>query len=92
MSGESESVDYSGQAFSKLAQLKERLKSKTRERPSICPTVLKPTKPLDPMEEKCKECFENNEHDTYFCKYSTYNGEYYIYNNIIYIKRKQKRN
>lgn len=62
MSGESESVDYSG----RLAQLKERLKSKNRERPSICPTVLKPTKLQDPMEEKCKEAFENNEHDTYF--------------------------
>ena len=67
MSGESESVDYSG----RLAQLKARLKSKTRERPSICPTVLKPTKPLDPMEEKCKKCLENNEHDTYFCKYES---------------------
>ena len=64
MSGESESVDYSG----RLAQLKARLK-KSRERPSICPTVLKPTKSLDPMEEKCKECIEDNAHDTYFCKF-----------------------
>jgi len=62
MSGESESVDYSG----RLARLKERLKSKSRERPSICPTVLKPIAPRDPMEDKCIECFENNEYDTYF--------------------------
>ena len=72
MSGESESVDYSG----RLAQLKERLKSKNRERPSICPTVLKPTKSLDPMEEKCKESFENNEHDTYFSKYEILQVKY----------------
>lgn len=62
MSGESESVDYSG----RLARLKERLKSKSRERPSICPTVLKPIAPRDPMEDKCIECFESNEYDTYF--------------------------
>ena len=67
MSGESESVDYSG----RLAKLKERLK-KSRERPSICPTVLKPLKPLDPMEEKCKECIDDNAHDTYFCKFLTF--------------------
>ena len=72
MSGESESVDYSG----RLAQLKERLKSKNRERPSICPTVLKSTKSHDPMEEKCNECYENNEHDTYFCKYEIVQVKY----------------
>lgn len=69
MSGESESVDYSG----KLAQLKERMnarfKNKTRERPSICPSILMPTKPADPLEDKCKECIEDNAHDTYFCKF-----------------------
>ena len=68
MSGESESVDYSG----RLARLKERLKSnRSRERPSICPTVLKPTKPRDSLEDKCKECIEDNAHDTYFCTFLT---------------------
>ena len=77
MSGESEPVDYSG----RLAQLKERLKSKTRERPkSICPTVLKPTRPHDPFEDKCKESIEDNEHDIYFCKYYHIFYMYVFYN------------